>query len=863
MVADSKKYGKMDNEICIKYNFNKDYSYLEELIKKWYNSIKAEKGLCLAISRKAPRLIDWCRMKFDYTSKNNLPVITELALPFVDIKNYSGNCIVVDEAIYHGTTFKKVTSITETVCRDNPSLFVKAKPVVVTEEALLSQEIRSRLHTETIISRNDCQFFVDSVISKFLEIGKPYDIEYPLFYVDFKDEITSGQINTLLKELAAIESQQKGLNQETDCIFYETKTYSREAKKSFSSFSYLTEYLYKGRYGRNKPEFSKIRLVYKGNRLCIASMSPYILSSDDLTEANGMLVGDMKEIWIKLFYSIEYPNADDEEYRYQVNKSLVVMTNYLLSFANFIRIKDSIEKAISKVDMHVSHDFEHINDSMFKMDINDLTYLVGNNMGEILSYDFKNLLRSSCQIDQEITPSPIFADIQYNLIPSEYQNDYEAQMSSDNIHSSNHSVSAMMSSMFSAMHTQIELPSRYKKKTFDRLRFGETYRSIVDRFSIYCPAKLEMYKSIHQCMDKRIDSGSAVPNYVRRDASFGNNYWLRMFRSGENEDYNKDRILRNILAVIHYFLKYNMGTILHSFDFEFLMALLNNEESLENQSERISHLWGRELITVFNEGMYQTCVQLEDGKIVGLIDYAKDYQLLSEDGQHFLTLSNNSYVKNLNDGNVWTQAEESLINDYVSFVYQFSQRYTDPMLIRETLNYYFYEKLDFIGDLLQWIGQLMEDINIGHWINLDKKEKEFKKLYERIPEPFLKLTKEDISDNSPKIEALASNIIACVNKHKNEILEKLIFERLYLSYYILNLWSYYTDMKTTFDFKINDYLGCFDFLAINDFKFSDDKSMYLWLKETATFENRHNIALSEMQYRLSQILDKLMLIEAN
>lgn len=853
----------MDNEICIKYNFTKDYLYLEELIKKWYNSIKMEKGLCLAISRKAPRLLDWCQIKFDHNSKNNLPVITELALPFVDIKKYCGNCIVVDEAIYHGTTFKKVTSITETVCRDNPCLSIKAKPIVVTEEALLSREIRSRLHTETIISRNDCQFFIDSVIAKFLELGKPYDIEYPLFYVDFKDEVTSGQINTLLNELATIESRQKGLNQETDCIFYETKTYSREANKYFSSFSYLTKYLYKNRYGRNKPEFSKIRLVYKGNRLCIASMSPYILSSDDLTETKGILNGDMKEIWIKLFKSIRFPNQDDEEYRYQVNKSLVVMTNYLLSFANFIHIKDSMERAISNADMYISHSPEQDNDSIFKMDINDLTYLVGDNMAEILSNDLKNLLKSSRKVDQEITPSPIFADIQYNLIPSEYLNDYEAQMSSDNIHSSNHSVSAMMSSMFSAMHSQIELPSRKKKKTFDRLRFGETYHSIINRFSIYCPEKSDIYKSVHQCMDKRIDAGSAVPNYIRRGASFGGNYWQRMFRSGENEDYNKDRILRNILAIIRYFLKYNKGTILHSSDFEFLMALLNNEESYENQSGRICHLWGRELITIFNQGMYQTCVQLEDGKIVSLIDYAKDYQLLTEDGQHFLTLSNNSYVKNLSDGNVWTQAEESLINTYVSFAYQFSQKNTPPMLIRETLNYYFYEKLDFIGDLQRWIAQLKEDINIGHWINLDKKEKEFRKLYERIPEPLLKLTIEGISDNSPKIEALTNNIISCIKKHKNELLEKSIFDRLYLSYYILNLWSYYTDMKTTFDFKINNYLSSFDFLAIKGLKFSDDKYMYLWLKETGTFENRQKITLSEMQHRLSQILDELISLETD
>ena len=848
----------MDNEICIKYNFNKDYLYLNNLIWRWYDSIKKENGLCLAISRKAPRLLDWCQMKFDHISKNNLPVITELALPFVDIKQYDGSCIIVDEAIYHGTTFKKVTSIIEAVCQDNPYLSIKAKPVVVTEEALLVQEIRSRLQTETIISRNECQFFIDSIISKFLELGKPYDIEYPLFYVDFKDEITSEQIHTLLNELATIESSLRGLNQETDCTFYETRTYSREEKKLYSSFSYLTEYLYKGRYGRNKPEFSKIRFFYKGNRLCIVSMSPFILASEDLAETNGMLNGDLKKIWIKLFNAIRSSNKDNEEYQYQVKKSLVVMTNYLLSFANFMHIKDSIEKAIVGAGMSVSQTSIQSNYSIFKMDINDLTYLVGKDMAEILSCHFKNLLKSYRPIDQTINPSPIFDDIQYNLIPLEYQSDYEAQMSSDNIHSSNHSVSALMSSMFSAMHSQIELPSRNKTKTFDRLRFGETYRSMIDRFSIYNPQKNDICKSVHQCMDKRIDTGSAVPNYIRRNASFGEQYWLRMFRSGENEDYNKDRILRNIIAIFNCYLRHNKGTILHSSDFEFLMALLNIEESHEYQYGRICHLWGRELSTIYSQGRYQTCVHLEDGQMVSLIDYAKDYQILTEDEQHFLTLSNNSYVKNLSDGNVWTQSEEELINSYVSFVYQFSQKNTDPRLIHETLNYYFYDKLNFMGDLRQWIGQLKEDINKGLGINLDMNEKDFRTLYERIPEPFLKLTTEKFIDNSPKIEEVNNNIMTCINKYKNELMENSIFDRLYLSYYILNLWSYYKDTSTTFDFRYNNFQNYFAFLAMKGFKFNDDTYMYPWLKETGTFENKVKISIPEMQLRLPQILDKLM-----
>lgn len=36
-----------------------------------------------------------------------LHVVSELALPFMEMSQYN-SCVVVDEAIYHGTTFSKV-----------------------------------------------------------------------------------------------------------------------------------------------------------------------------------------------------------------------------------------------------------------------------------------------------------------------------------------------------------------------------------------------------------------------------------------------------------------------------------------------------------------------------------------------------------------------------------------------------------------------------------------------------------------------------------------------------------------------------------------------------------------------------------
>ena len=847
----------MDNNISIKYIFKKDYAELEEHIRRWYNAICRESGLCLAISRKAPRLLEWCAINFGEDIHNQSSIITELALPFIDIEKYEGSCVVIDEAIYHGTTFKKVTSITKTVCQNNPFLSIKSMPMVITDEALLSEEIRANLYAETIINRCDCQFFINSIISKFLTLGKPYDLEFPIFYVDFKEKITTKQIEQMLRQLSAIESESKNTTINEN-IYYETKTYSRENNENYSSFSYLTDYLYKGKYGRNKPEFSKLRMFYKGNRLCIVSMSPHILSGDDLVENNGMLQGDLQEIWKTIYHSIKSIDNETEEYLHQKKKSMVVMTNYLLSFANFLYVKDSIKIAIKERDMCLLPTGSDSNRYSFRLELQDLIYLVGEKLAEKILSNLNLLLNYPHQINQNIIPSPILADIQYNSIPLDYRSAYEIQISSDNIHSSKHMVSTMMSSMFSAMHSQIELPSRMRTHSFNRLRFGESYRSIINRFSLYYTNECQMYKEIHQCMDRRIDFGSIVPNYIQRNASFGSSYWLRMFRSGENEDFNKDRILRQIVTIIKCFLSYNKGTILHLFEFEFIMALLYCKEQENIKSNKHSLLFGTELKMKFSQNMYQSYVELENiNDKVSLVEYAKRYQILTEDEQHFLKLADNSYVKELSNGSAWSTAEDEMIDKYVNYVYSFTQRNPNPLLIRETLNYLFFEKMNFMNDLNNWIKRMEKDIKMNANINIGKKEKEFKSLFFRLPEPFLKLTKENFETEDKHIKFLRENIYQTIQTNKSMLLNNSTFDKIMLSYYIINLWHYYKDKTTARDFDIDDYKNHFDYFLVHPLKFADGVYMHSWLKEEGSFDKVQMIDVLDLQSRLIQILKEI------
>ena len=123
-----------------KYSFLQDYDCLDYTIKDWGTHYFARKDyLHVAISRKAPRLLEWYALQDNQKSEgNDIDIVTELALPFFDWNMYK-NIIIADEAIYHGTTFERIISLIEEA--NHFANNIEAMPVVTTTDALLSDII--------------------------------------------------------------------------------------------------------------------------------------------------------------------------------------------------------------------------------------------------------------------------------------------------------------------------------------------------------------------------------------------------------------------------------------------------------------------------------------------------------------------------------------------------------------------------------------------------------------------------------------------------------------------------------------------------------------------------------------------------
>ena len=819
--------------------FEKSFAYLDKLIREWYVSLyeKCKESYCLAISRKAPRLLDWCQET--YSDMKGVRAISELALPFMNDMVRDKECVLVDEAIYHGTTFRNVLSLSENVFSK-----VTAMPLVCTIEAMLSENINSHLKRWHIIDDNDCPFFINSVISKFLTIGKPYDIEYPLFYIDLDEKITERQIQDFLEKLAQTEAIKRGLDKEKECIYYPTKIYSREEEQYYTSFTYLSEYLYTQYNERSKPEFSKIRIQYKGNRLCIVSMSPYVISEEDLTWDNPMLGGDLGRVWNLLYTAAEdWKNSVDDECRYQVNKSLVVMTNYLLSFANFLYLKDSILESLPVVG------------KTFSLKLSDLTYLVGPELDSSLKSSLDNLLNVSYPLSYDVQPSPLSSGIVYHEIPSKYRDDYALSLSLDNLSTSDFTVSSMMSNMFSAMHWKIEIPSRQERSmdNFKRLHFGESYRSIQERFGIHYTDDVKLRKEIHEALDLRITSGSAVPNYLRQSGIFSDHYWVRMFRSGENEDFYKDQVLRQLVSVFKAFLKFNKGGFIHLYGLEFILALIAYKENHYNkENSKCRYLFGAPLEVRFSKDMYKTYIRLSEDKTISLINYAIDSHIFSLDEHNLLQLEDNYYARKLTYGTIWSNEQDKMISSYVEFVYLFMECNTYPMYVREVLNYLYYkeEGMDIPKYFGRWKDSLIKMIESNTEVGLEYKVESFLQMFNRFPELNLSLVEEVVSENKD-VELLNTWIWKIIDDCQYDFQHDATFEKLMLTYYVLNLWSYYRDGVTAGNFHVDKYGAFLQYLELEGM----DKQ-YNWLSGTGSIEKIKFADLSDVQLHLTELLEK-------
>lgn len=541
------------------HTFINSYSFLNQCLRDWYERVTNRGGLVIAISRKAPRLWEYCERNLSDNvteeKKQGITVVSEIALPFIDFSLYK-NVSIVDDAIYHGTTFDKIVEIVIAARgRNTDNLYLS--PVVMTSESR-NMKYASMLDPESVeLPREYIPFYVDTIIQRFDGMAKSYDMEFPIFTYELSDEKSSvlrERLKVLAKDLC---------DDENSC--YGTKQWIREEEREIENYTIVLDSIYSKR--SYQPDFAKLRFFANGNKLCVTSYCVMPVLESSLCKNTDMLSGDALDVWnliIEKINETEETSNNDSEVIYQAEKTKVIVLNYLYSYGQFMAIRKDLEGIVGA-------------ESKVKVESRDFDYIFGIDLIGV-----KDMIQSTSFNPFEHSTETHVSSSVSSKFPIPYIYGFALQMKNDL--SKFHKTDERLSCEFGAMHRWIELPSRElpRSKDYGRLRFGESFRSLIDRYSTI-PSNAEIRKQLHQGLDLRIDRGSIVPNYVKIDNEEGGT-WFRLFRSGENEDPCLDQPMRFFVGVIAKYLKIVERTEIWKEEIDFLLGILGHYSDLNSKT---------------------------------------------------------------------------------------------------------------------------------------------------------------------------------------------------------------------------------------------------------------------------------------
>lgn len=542
--------------------------YYKEAVDLWNKSFcekskeygSNKKKIIVSIARKGPRLCELSDIEED--------VISEHAIPF-SLSNFLNSLVVVtDEAIYFGTTFQRIYTVLKTginlyqkkrlkeegVHVTDECPIVKADPVVISKKAkqLLENKIDWLISDLNTISDECIPKYINDLIENFYGLGKPFDIEFPIFYINFPEELYEMDNPCIAKFL-------KGKFEHIKPERGKGYTYILKHRAEKMNYYTVTRLFSDEIYQNNRKlhsDFSKMRAFWHKDkrRIALTFYSPHIIDDKYLVKDSPLFAGTpYAEIWSKLWAkasivediyewfenesadldfekrkAIEY---DLQEYKYHVKRSLLVWANYLYSYDMAMELIPSLKKELFG---------DKAEAAAISIEERDICYLSGIELVKDIVSSLNNILYSYNTIQMPIVPMDDV--LVNNYIPEAYLPKYE--IANANALSKCRDMSELVSMIFYNMHFNVEIEGRNNwKEDLSRLRFGETFSSIYNRG--FVGNYSEVFHSMHKSLDFRIDNGSIVPKYVCRNNG-GSKFWFRMFRCGENEDLFAQRLIRFI-----------------------------------------------------------------------------------------------------------------------------------------------------------------------------------------------------------------------------------------------------------------------------------------------------------------------------
>lgn len=506
-------------------------------LREWGRSLERTDGPVIAISRKAPRLIELGLREHLIPDSLVDRVTSERGLgPISTGPVDSQSVCVCDDIVIVGSTFHRITNIAEQVCGPGS---VKPTPFAISSRAEKENLIGLTNSAPLNLPSDLCSSFILSEVAAFGSLNKPYDIEHPILYLDLQPGLSVTEVERLLLDFGAQEHMR----------FYSTPRQFAAADGSIRT-AHAWSLLSRDATPHSET-ISKLRCYFdeKAHRLAIVPIQPEAGTVGDFKERIASLPEVLQELSSAISSDVSGGGTDLLHTTRQ--RSFVAWANYLLELNALLPTIWKLRNAFERKQAVLSNRAASL--SLF-----DVQLLTGPALAKRTRAKLERFVNSAMYV-HEVRPLSAAHDFTAPIIPEEYLSEYESALAE--LLEGCETAEEVLSAVFKAQHVAIEVKSRnYAASNPKRLEFGVpfAYLTTVLENALGLGDAVE----VHRAMDRLIDSGVIVPRYLksRRD---GAEYWFRSFRVGEAQANVCEHVTKECFkALSSVFGKSDLGEIL-------------------------------------------------------------------------------------------------------------------------------------------------------------------------------------------------------------------------------------------------------------------------------------------------------------
>jgi len=482
--------------------FASDYA---DALHVWGKRLASGDGLIVAISRKAPRILE-LGVREGLIPDSVLDRVTSERGLRAMLGNPVGEPLkVYDDIVIVGSTFKRIGKIAGELCGDE---HVVGLPFARSTSADANNLQIVGDAAPITLSNDVCSSFVLSEIAAFGFLDKPYDVEHPILYVDL-DHLASPD---------KIERSLQSWTSKNACQMYATPRQLTDANGEL--ITHLAWTILEAD-PQSPGHIRKLRCYLDVGRwrLALVPIQTRVGTVQDFEAAVERSPKALVECW----NAIEFGIGDTESPLAHTNRSRseVAWASYLLDL-------DALGAVLSRLRLHLVEDHIVPNANSFYFDLFDIQLLTGVGVGDTIKARLEAFVNSIKFASRPTIPASESWKLA-PVIPDKYRDDYETTLA-ELLHGVV-DITEALEAVFKAQHVAVELQSRMDEPgNPQRLEFGVPFSYLLATVK-KALVNVDL-TSFHKALDTLIDSGVIVPRFLPQDVN-GVEVWCRTFRVGE------------------------------------------------------------------------------------------------------------------------------------------------------------------------------------------------------------------------------------------------------------------------------------------------------------------------------------------